>query len=104
MVMSEVFLYTLVSVLIVSLISLVGIITLSINMDKLRKILIYLISFSAGALLGDAFIHLLPEIVEEKGFGIEISIWILIGIAVFFVLEKIIHWNHCHGEIIEDGK
>jgi len=69
-------------------------------MNRLKGFLIYLISFSAGALLGDAFIHLLPEIVREKGFGIEISAYILIGIVIFFILEKVIHWNHCHGEII----
>lgn len=101
---SGTFLYALISVLVVSLISLIGIITLSINLERLRKFLIYLISFSAGALLGDAFIHLLPEIIKEVGFGLSISMYLLLGIVIFFVLEKIIHWNHCHGEIVEDGK
>ncbi|UCF07554.1 MAG: ZIP family metal transporter, partial [Thermoplasmata archaeon] len=51
---------------------------------------------SAGALLGDAFIHLLPEAVEEGGFGLAVSMSILAGIIIFFVLEKLIYWRHCH--------
>jgi len=75
---------------------------LSINPKKLKKILIYLISFSAGALLGGAFLHLLPEIVSVKGFTLSISFLILGGIALFFFLEKIIHWRHCHMPTTED--
>tara|TARA_Y100000310_G_C20670287_1_gene809899 strand:- start:2143 stop:2775 length:633 start_codon:yes stop_codon:yes gene_type:complete len=55
-----------------------------------------MISFSAGALLGDVFIHLLPEVVKEKGFTLQISLWIIGGIGLFLVVEKIIHWRHCH--------
>lgn len=88
--------YTLISVFIVSLISLVGILTLSLKTSTLKKCLIYLVSFSAGALLGDVFIHLLPEIVEENGFGFSISIFILSGILFSFIIEKIIQWRHCH--------
>ena len=94
-------LYSLSSVLLVSLVSFVGVISLGMRVEKLRKVLIYLISFSAGALLGDAFIHLLPEIIEEAGLGLQISGTILFGIALFFVLEKVIHWQHCHMPIDE---
>lgn len=94
--MSEVWIYTLVSVFLVSVISLVGILTLSLNDKVLRKILIVLVSFSAGALLGDAFIHLLPEVVESEGFTLSISLFILFGIFVFFSVEKLINWRHCH--------
>jgi len=94
--MNQVWLYSFASVLLVSLISLIGVFTLGIAVDKLRKILIYLISFSAGALFGDAFIHLLPEIIENGGFGFLSAIYILVGILIFFVLEKVIHWQHCH--------
>ncbi len=96
-----VLLYALVSVFIVSLISLIGIITLSLNEKRLRKFLIYLISFSAGALFGDAFIHLLPEIAKKTNFNINTSLYLLSGIIIFFFLEKIIHWQHCHGNILE---
>jgi len=94
--MPNVWIYSLVSVFIVSLISFVGLLTLSIKVDKLKKVLLYMVSFSAGALFGDAFIHLLPEAVEEIGFGLNISIYVMLGIGFFFIIEKFIHWRHCH--------
>ena len=93
--MDNIWLYSLASVFIVSVISLVGIITLPINVEKLRKLLIYLVSFAAGALLGDAFIHLLPEAAEE-GFGVPVSLYVLFGIGISFLIEKVVHWHHFH--------
>ena len=94
--METIVLYTIVSVLIISLISFIGVFTLSIKTKQLHKMLILLVSFAAGALFGDAFIHLLPEAVEEYGFSLELSLSILAGIVVFFVVEQIIQWRHCH--------
>ncbi len=94
--MKEVWIYSLISVFIVSLISLIGILTVSIQIKKVRKFLIYLVSFSAGALFGGAFFHLIPEVVEEYGFTLQISFLMLGGIILFFSLEKIIHWHHYH--------
>lgn len=88
--------YTLVSVFIVSLISLIGVFFLGIKNEKLDKILTYLVSLSAGTLLGDAFIHLIPESYEKISNKNLPAILILAGIMAFFVLEKIIHWRHCH--------
>lgn len=87
---------TIFSVLVVSLISLIGIITFALNNKKLRKMLLLLVSFSAGSLFGGAFIHLLPEATERIGFKLELSLYILAGILFFFVLEKFVHWRHCH--------
>lgn len=94
--MNSVWFYSLVSVLAISAISLVGILSLPFNPGKMRKVLIYLVSFAAGALLGDTFIHLLPESFEKNGFGLVTSVSVLSGILIFFILEKIIHWRHCH--------
>jgi len=99
----SVWFYSILSVFIVSLISFIGVFTLSIKVEKLRKFLIYVISFSAGALLGGAFLHLLPEIVEEHGFSLQISLYLILGIVAFFVLEKVIHWKHCHRNVTEKG-
>lgn len=93
--MFEVWINALLSVALVSLLSFVGILPLSIKEERLRKILIYFISFSAGALFGDVFIHLLPEAVAE-GFSLETSIFIISGIIVSFIVEKVVHWRHCH--------
>lgn len=89
-------LYTLGSVILVSLISLIGVLTATIKENRLKSILLFLVSFSAGGLLGDAFIHLIPEIAKDIGFGINASFGVLLGIFLFFVLEKIIQWRHCH--------
>jgi zinc and cadmium transporter len=91
-----VWLYTLGAVFVVSLVSFVGVLTIAIKLDVLKKILMFLVSLSAGALLGGAFFHLIPEAAEEAGFGINMAVLILSGIIVFFVLEKIICWRHCH--------
>jgi len=92
----EVLIYSLISVILVSLISLIGIGILFLNKKILKKVVLILVSFSAGALIGDSFIHLLPEAVEEKGFTIYISLFIILGILIFFIIEKFVHWIHCH--------
>lgn len=94
--MNLVWFYTLLSSLLVSLLALIGILTLCVNAKHLHKILILLVSFSAGALIGDAFLHILPEAVETYGFDVSMSLYIIAGILVFFVLEKFVHWHHCH--------
>ncbi len=94
--MSSVWLYSLISVFLVSCISLIGVFSISIKEDKLRAILIYFISFSAGALFGDTFIHLLPEAARETGFSTQTAIFVLTGIVVSFMVEKFICWRHCH--------
>ncbi len=96
-----VWIYTLLSVFTVSLISLVGALTLAIHTEKLKRWLIYLVSFSAGALLGDVFLHILPEI-SERGFGAKEGFFMLSGIFAFVVLEKFINWHHSHSEHEEE--
>jgi zinc and cadmium transporter len=91
-----VWLYSLVSVILVSLISLVGVLTFSLKEENLKKIVLYLVSFSAGGLFGHAFIHMIPEAVEETGFGLQVSLYILIGIIASFIVEKFLQWRHCH--------
>ncbi len=96
--MFSVWTYTLISVFAVSLISLLGVFTLVINQNKLYHSLVYLVSFSAGTLLGDAFFHLIPESFNINENSIQSSFCILLGILTFFILEKIVRWRHCHLE------
>ena len=63
--MFEIWFYSLISVFAVSLISLVGVLVLVFSREFLQKILLFLVSFAAGALLGDAFLHLLPEVFKN---------------------------------------
>lgn len=91
------FLYSFISVVIVSLVSLVGLFTIPTESPHGRRIFIFLVSFSAGALLGDVFIHLLPDLAEKQQFTFGVSLSIMATIFGFFLLEKYLHWHH-HGE------
>jgi zinc and cadmium transporter len=87
-------------VILVSAISLVGVFFLSFSDSLIKKITMFLVSLSAGTLLGDSFLHLLPEAVSTAALKADSGhlIWLslLVGLLAFFVLEKIIHWRHCH--------
>jgi len=88
--------YSLVAVLIVSSISLVGVLFLPLQKEDLKKIISFLVSFATGVLFGDVFLHLIPDIYERMGLEIKISLLILGGIFLFFTLEKMVKWHHCH--------
>ncbi|MFZ5365959.1 MAG: ZIP family metal transporter [Patescibacteria group bacterium] len=88
--------YSITSVVIVSLISLVGVLSIVVGEKRTEKALLILVSFAAGGLLGDTFIHLLPEVAENQGLNLETNLAILVGILTFFILEKFIAWRHCH--------
>ncbi len=94
--MFTVYFYTIFSVLIVSLLSFIGIFTLMMSRKRLNQLTLFLVSLSAGALLGDSFLHLVPEAVAKSGGQIKIWLWLLTGILSFLILEKVVHWRHCH--------
>ncbi len=83
---------------VVSLLSLIGIFAISLRKTTLDRILFVLLSFSAGSILGVAFLDLLPEAIEL--FGIEsISVtifYITFGFLSFFFLERFVYWFHGH--------
>ena len=90
-------LWTIGSVGLVSAASLAGAATLVMRSGLIERAQLALISFAAGALLGDAFIHLLPEVSESAhGFDLTASFCLLGGVIAFFVLEKVLHWHHAH--------
>lgn len=91
------YIYALLGVIVVSLVSLVGVFTLSIKEDTIKKYIFLLVSLAVGALLGDAFIHLIPEAFETSASPLAISLLVIAGIVVFFILEKFLHWHH-HGD------
>ena len=87
--------YIFLATFIVSLISFVGVVSLALNDKILNKILLVLIGLSAGALMGGALLHLLPEAVE-KSSGLDVYLLVLVGFILFFLIEKVLHWRHCH--------
>ena len=84
--------------IVVSLISLIGIVTLLFKEKRLNEILIPLIGFSAGGLIGGAFLHLLPEALEQTESH-AVFYYLILGFISFFILEKYLHWRHCHNGI-----
>lgn len=94
--LSDAWAWTLGSVALVSLLSLSGAATLLISEARFRKIVLVLVSFAAGALLADAFLHLIPELAEEYGLDTGLSLLILGGLGSFFVIEKFLRWHHAH--------
>jgi zinc and cadmium transporter len=95
---------TLVSVVVVSLLSLLGIFTLALDRERLQKALLLLVSFAVGGLFGDTFIHLAPEAFKDMGFKLSTSLYFILGILIFFVLEKVIRWRHCHDDSCQEAK
>ena len=89
-------LFILGSVLLVSVMSLVGVFLLSLQESLLRKFLLPLVAFATGALFANVFLHLLPEVVEEAADPIIPFALVLAEIVPALVIEKFIHWHHCH--------
>lgn len=80
---------------VVSLISFIGIFALLLNEKILNEILILLVGISAGALIGGAFLHLLPEALEKSNTTFT-YLYLIIGFILFFIMERYLLWRHCH--------
>jgi zinc and cadmium transporter len=88
----------LLSVLLTSLVSLVGIFSLLLKEEVLKRLLKTFVAFASGTLLGAAFLDLLPEATEHGDFTLTYA---LLGIVLFFIVEGVIRWHHCHEERCE---
>ena len=84
-------------------VSLVGSVTLLLSEETLDRILLPLVSFAAGSLLGGAFIHMLPAALEQAPVG-GAMISLLAGFTVFFILEQFLHWHHCSHAAADSSK
>ena len=72
--------------------------------DRVRtRVLPHLVSFATGALLSAALLGLLPHAIESAGISRthEIGLTLLGGLLLFFVLEKMVLWRHCHADVCE---
>lgn len=90
---------SLIATFLVSVISFIGILSLFFKDRILNKIVFYLVAISAGSLMGGAFLHLIPEAMESvgSGHGVDnVALSILVGFIAFFILERVLHWHHCH--------
>lgn len=91
--------YILISTFVISLIAFVGALTLFLKEKLLDKVLLILVAFSAGALLGGAFFHLIPEAIEKvKTNNLFLYLYLIFGFCIFFILENFIKWHHHHAK------
>jgi len=84
------------SSLLMSVIALIGSFTLILKEETLQKILLPLVAFAAGSLIGGAFLHMIPAGIVKYGNNDIFYLWIVLGFLVFFALEQLLHWHHCH--------
>ena len=88
----------LVATFLVSLIAFIGIFVLLIRRELMNRALLVLVALSSGALLGGAFLHLIPETLEQEGSDEDIFLYLLLGFCLFFILEQFLQWHHQHTE------
>jgi len=78
-----------------SAIALVGSTTLLMRRATLDRVVMPLVAFAAGSLLGGAFFHMLPVAAQAIADPARLYMWTLAGFAVFLALEQFLHWHHC---------
>ena len=96
--MTTTFLYMVLSVVLVSLLSLIGISLFALSHESFHKIVFGLVALAVGALFGDAFLHLLPDAYADASRATQVSLFVIAGILLFFMLENFLHWRHQHSD------
>lgn len=87
-----------------SAIALVGVVTMVLSPQRLQQVLLPLVAFAAGTLMGGAFLHMLPAAIASGAPSDEVFLWTLAGFAVFFGLEQFLHWRHSHRPLADSDK
>jgi len=88
-------LYIVLATLSISLCVWIAILFFYLKKENFERITILLVSLSAGALMGGAFLHLLPE-ASKKIESHKLNLIVLIAFIFFFFMEKLLNWRHCH--------
>jgi zinc and cadmium transporter len=76
-------------------IALVGSVTLLLREATLQRVLLPLVAFAAGSMIGGALFHMLPASLLHLSPRATFA-WVAVGFALFFALEQFLHWHHCH--------
>ena len=88
--------WIIVSGVLMSIIAMVGSVTLIMKPATLDRLLLPLVAFAAGSLIGGAFFHMIPAAIVEIGDVLNVGIAVVAGFTAFFLLEQLLHWHHCH--------
>ncbi|SHK61210.1 zinc and cadmium transporter [Marinobacter antarcticus] len=84
-----------------SAIAMIGSVTLILKPATLEKILLPLVAFAAGSLIGGAFFHMIPAAFAVDLDVLEIGMMVVAGFTTFFILEQFLHWHHCHRDQVD---
>jgi zinc and cadmium transporter len=76
-------------------IAMIGSLTLLMTPTTLARLLLPLVAWAAGSLIGGAFFHMIPAALEAMESSLDTSIAVVAGFLVFFMLEQLLHWHHC---------
>lgn len=79
-----------------SAIAMIGSVTLVLKPATLNRLLLPMVAFAAGSLIGGAFFHMIPAALDANHSSLEIGVAVVSGFTVFFFLEQALHWRHCH--------
>ena len=91
------FFYVLAASIVVALVSLISAAFLYVSDERLKVWVPRLVAVAVGVLLGDAFLHLIPDALEiTDSEGGSVVLWTLVGILTFFFIEAILQWRHDH--------
>lgn len=79
-----------------SLIAVIGGLFIFLPEATLKRWLLPIVSFAAGSLLGGAFFHMLPNALAGTESLSQMMLWVVVGFTVFFALDQLLEWHHCH--------
>lgn len=77
-------------------IALVGGLTLLLEETVLARMLLPLVAFSAGSLIGGALFHMIPAAVAGPAPPLVPLAWVALGFTLFLAIEQFLHYHHCH--------
>jgi zinc and cadmium transporter len=85
-----------------SMIALVGAITFALPEKARERLILPLVAFSAGSLLGGALLHMIPEAVAQSGGAApSVYLWVIAGFTAFLAFEQFLHWHDWHSDAPE---
>jgi len=93
--MTATLLYIILATVAIGLIAFVGTFSLYLREKLLKRLMMILVSFSAGTLLAGGLFHLLAESITMVGIDTAFIV-LLVGFSMFFLLERLLFWHHCH--------
>ena len=78
-----------------SLIALIGSVTLLLSERTLERLVLPLVALAAGSLIGGALFHMIPASLATIEPQTNVWLMLLLGFTLFMALEQLLHWHHC---------